>query len=50
VQKKKKRIIQHRNMWGINPRTRVHDNDIKRNIKKQRREGKKAAKESGVDE
>lgn len=25
-----------RNTWQINPRTRIHDNDIRRNKKKQR--------------
>ena len=36
--KAKKRIPGQsiRNTWQINPRTRVHDNDIRRNKKKQR--------------
>ncbi|MCX7709125.1 MAG: hypothetical protein N2484_04680 [Clostridia bacterium] len=33
-------ILQSRNSWVINPRTRVHDNKIKRNTKKLRQEGK----------
>jgi hypothetical protein len=37
-------ILQSRNTWGMNPRTRVHDNNIKRNKKKLRREGRKIAR------
>ena len=37
-------IHQSRNAWTINPRTRVHDNNIKRNKKKLRQEGKKICK------
>ncbi|MCX7924019.1 MAG: hypothetical protein N3B21_18695 [Clostridia bacterium] len=35
-----------RGAWVINPRTRIHDNDIKRNKKKDRIKGKKASKEA----
>lgn len=44
--KKKVRFVQGpRNFWTINPKTRVHDNNIKRNKKKLREEGKKMSKE-----
>ncbi|OPZ93767.1 MAG: hypothetical protein BWY74_01004 [Firmicutes bacterium ADurb.Bin419] len=33
-----------RGTWKLNPVTRVHDNDIKKNIKKERREGKSMCK------
>lgn len=35
-----------RTTWVINPRTRVHDNDIRKNKKKSRNEGKKEAKKA----
>lgn len=37
--------MQSRREWTINPRTRVHDNNIKINKKKQRQEGKKIVKD-----
>ncbi len=37
-------VLQSRNSWGINPRTRVHDNNIRKNKKKLRQEGKKISK------
>lgn len=43
--KKIKLILGTRNYWTINPRTRVHDNDIRRNKKKQREEGKKMTRD-----
>ncbi len=33
-----------RNTWTINPRTRVHDNDIRKHKKKQRQLSKNALK------
>ncbi|WP_214658750.1 hypothetical protein [Candidatus Formimonas warabiya] len=48
MKKKKVKLVQGpRNFWTINPKTRVHDNDIKRNKKKLREEGKKIAKDLG---
>jgi hypothetical protein len=35
-----------RTTWSINPRTRVHDNDSRKNKKKVRSEGRKAVKEA----
>ncbi len=35
-----------RTTWSINPRTRVHDNDIRKNKKKLRSEGKKESKKA----
>jgi hypothetical protein len=37
--------LQSRREWTINPRTRVHDNNIRINKKKQRQEGKKIVKD-----
>lgn len=33
-----------RGTWTLNPVTRVHDNNIKKNIKKERRQGKNLCK------
>ena len=35
-----------RTTWSINPRTRVHDNDSRKNKKKARSEGRKTVKEA----
>lgn len=32
--------------WSINPITRIHDNDLKKNKKKMRSEGRKAVKKA----
>ncbi len=45
----KELMRQMRKTWEINPRTRVHDNNIRRDKKKMRREGKKAAASSAAD-
>ncbi|MEL7566242.1 MAG: hypothetical protein AAGU27_15340 [Dehalobacterium sp.] len=48
MKKKKVKLVKGpRNFWTINPRPRVHDNNIKRNKKKLREEGKKMVKELG---
>lgn len=33
-----------RGTWTLNPVTKIHDNNIKKNIKKDRRQGKKLCK------
>ena len=38
-------MLQIRNSWTINPSTRVHDNNSKKNKKKSRQQGKKIARE-----
>lgn len=48
VMKKKKSnfelMKEIRGTWTLNPVTRVHDNNIKKNIKKERRQGKNLCK------
>ena len=39
-----------RTTWSINPRTRVHDNDIRKSKKKMRSEGKKETKKALGDD
>lgn len=39
-----------RTTWTINPRTRVHDNDIRKNKKKLRNEGRKETKKALGDD
>lgn len=39
-----------RTTWSINPITRVHDNDIRKNKKKMRNEGRKASKKALEEE
>lgn len=43
--KGKKSKIKVRRSWNINPRTRIHDNNIKKNIKKSRQEARIDLKE-----
>jgi len=39
-----------RTTWSINPRTRVHDNDIRKSKKKMRSEGRKETKKALGDD
>lgn len=39
-----------RSQWSINPVTRVHDNDIRKNIKKMRSESRKTVKKALSDD
>lgn len=39
-----------RTEWAINPVTRVHDNDIRKNTKKMRREARKTVKKALSEE
>ncbi len=41
--------LNSRVLWGINPRTRIHDNDIRHNQKRLRRTGKKLSRQ-GAEE
>lgn len=38
-------MLESRRTWTINPITRVHDNNTKKDIKKQRQNGKKSCRE-----
>jgi hypothetical protein len=38
-----------RNFWHIKPQTRIHDNDIRKNPKKQRQIGRKDLKNAQMD-
>jgi hypothetical protein len=38
-----------RNFWQIKPQTRIHDNDIRKNPKKQRQIGRKELKSAQMD-
>jgi hypothetical protein len=42
-------MLEVRKTWHINPRTRVHDNDTKKDIKKQRQNVKKSCREYHKD-
>ncbi|MCX7749888.1 MAG: hypothetical protein N2645_23815 [Clostridia bacterium] len=38
-------ILEIRKSWTINPRTRVHDNNMKKNKKKQRQEARNLSRD-----